>query len=70
MSAWSLLRAEVLAKVVEVGTFEDDASPMAVVEFGEGKTVRFPVTTGEARALGSMLGQHVPFRLAMAPVTP
>jgi hypothetical protein len=65
MAAVALLRSPVAAKVVEVGTFDDHASPLAVLVFGGTTEVRIPVTPEEARMLGARLGEVVTFRLAV-----
>jgi hypothetical protein len=73
VSAWALLRHAIVAKVLEVGSFDEDATPIAVLELGgpgSGRTVRLPVTMDEARLLGSRVGQMVPFRLAVGGETP
>jgi hypothetical protein len=73
VSAWALMQHAIVARVLEVGSFDEDATPIAVLEFGgagSGRTVRLPVTTDEARILGSRLGQIVPLRLAVGRETP
>jgi len=60
-----LLRSPVAAKVQEVGTFDGEASPIAVLVFGGDREVRIPVTVDEARALGSRLNQTITLRLAV-----
>lgn len=59
-----LLRSPVMATVREVGTFDGDASPIAVLEMGE-RQFRLPVTLDEARFLGAFLNQSITMRLAI-----
>lgn len=58
------LRSPIAARVLDVGSFEGEASPLAVLELG-GHAVRIPVTPEEARALGARLHQTIRLRLAV-----
>ncbi len=64
MSALALLRSPIACEVLEVGTFDGHASPLAVLDIG-GAEVRIPVTPDEARVLGSRLHQTISLRLAV-----
>jgi hypothetical protein len=64
MGNLALLRCPIAAVVREVGTFDGEASPMAVLEIG-GAEIRIPVTPEEARALASRMYQTIGLRLAV-----
>lgn len=59
MKIATLLCYPIAAHLVEVGSFDGDASPPAVLEIG-GQEVRIPVTPEEVCPFGSKAQRHPP----------